>query len=327
MGYQQLTIEQRSQIYALKSNNHLQKEIAAHIGVDKSSISRELKRNSGNRGYRYKQAHDMAVERRKLASSKLKKWTSELEEQVNKGLKKQHSPEQISGRLKFVNVNISHERIYQYIHKDRANGGVLYKELRHKGKKYNYKRGSKHAGRGCIPNRIDISKRPKVVENKSRLGDWEGDTIIGKNHKGAILSMVDRKSKFTLLSLLQNKAAEGVVSATKRCFNRAPRKICRTMTYDNGKEFSAHDKISKALNMKCFFARPYSSWERGLNEHTNGLVRQYLPKKTDFTILTSRQILEIENKLNDRPRKVLGYLTPREVYLGKSRIPKVALRC
>jgi IS30 family transposase len=136
MGYQQLTIEQRSQIYALKSNNHLQKEIAAHIGVDKSSISRELKRNSGNRGYRYKQAHDMAVERRKLASSKLKKWTSELEEQVNKGLKKQHSPEQISGRLKFVNVNISHERIYQYIHKDRANGGVLYKELRHKGKKY-----------------------------------------------------------------------------------------------------------------------------------------------------------------------------------------------
>ena len=327
MGYQQLTIEQRSQIYALKSNNHLQKEIAAHIGVDKSSISRELKRNSGNRGYRYKQAHDMAVERRKLASSKLKKWTSELEEQVNKGLKKQHSPEQISGRLKFVNVNISHERIYQYIHKDRANGGVLYKELRHKGKKYNYKRGSKHAGRGCIPNRIDISKRPKVVENKSRLGDWEGDTIIGKNHKGAILSMVDRKSKFTLLSLLQNKAAEGVVSATKRCFNRVPRKICRTMTYDNGKEFSAHDKISKALNMKCFFARPYSSWERGLNEHTNGLVRQYLPKKTDFTILTSRQILEIENKLNDRPRKVLGYLTPREVYLGKSRIPKVALRC
>ena len=327
MGYQHLTIEQRSQIYVLKSTSHLQKDIASYIGVDKSTISRELKRNLGNRVYRYKQAHTMAVERRSLASSKHKKWTSELEEQVNKGLKKQHSPEQISGRLKLVGFNISHERIYQHVHNNRANGGVLYKELRHKGKKYNYKRGSKHAGRGCIPNRIDISKRPEVAENKSRLGDWEGDTIIGKNHKGAILSMVDRKSKFTLLCLLQNKTAKSVVSATKRCFNRAPRKICRTITYDNGKEFSSHGLISKALDMRCFFARPYSSWERGLNEHTNGLVRQYLPKKTDFTVLTNKKILEIENKLNDRPRKVLGYLTPREVYLGKSRVPKVALRC
>jgi IS30 family transposase len=325
MSYQHLTIEQRSQIYALKSNNHSQKDIAAHIGVHKSTMSRELKRNSGNRGYRYKQAHEMATARRSSASTAFKKWAPELEKRVENGLKEQHSPEQISGRLKLIDINISHERIYQYIHDNKVAGGYLYKELRHRGKKYNYKRGAKHAGRGCIPNRVDISKRPKVVEGKRRLGDWEGDTLIGKNHKGAILSMVDRKSKFTLLSLLKKKGASDVVSATKRCFNRAPRKICRTITYDNGKEFSAHDIISKALNMKCFFARPYCSWERGLNEHTNGLVRQYLPKKTDFTVLTDGVILEIENKLNDRPRKVLGYLTPREVYLGKSRAAKVAL--
>ena len=148
-----------------------------------------------------------------------------------------------------------------------------------------------------------------------------------KNHKGAILSMVDRKSKFTLLALLKNKMARNIVTATQDCFNRSPRKIFRTITYDNGKEFSSHAKIAKALNIKCFFARPYRSCERGLNEHTNGLVRQYLPKKTDFTVLTEKDVLDIENKLNDRPRKVLGYLTPREVYLGKSRSMKVALEC
>ena len=327
MGYQHLTIEQRSQIYALKSNNHSQRDIAAHIKVAKSTVSRELKRNAGNRGYGYQQAHEIAMIRRSSASTTPKKWTQELERRVEDGLKEQHSPEQLSGRLKLINIHISHERIYQHIHDDKVAGGTLYKELRHRGKKYNYKRGATYAGRGCIPNRVDISMRPKVVEQKSRLGDWEGDTIIGKNHKGAILSMVDRKSKFTLLCLMKNKMASSVVKATQDCFNRAPRKVCRTITYDNGKEFSSHEKIAKAINIKCFFARPYHSCDRGLNEHTNGLVRQYLPKKTYFTVLTDKEILEIENKLNDRPRKVLGYLTPREVYLGKSKPMKVALEC
>ena len=327
MGYHHLTTEQRSQIYALKSNNHSQTDISIHIGVDKSSISREIKRNSGDRGYRYQQAQSLATARRRLASTGLKKWNSKIEKLVELGLRKQHSPEQISGRLKLIGINISHERIYQHIHDNRVRGGNIYKELRHGGKKYNYKRASKHAGRGCIPNRIDICQRPKLVEKKSRLGDWEGDLIIGKAHKGAILSVVDRKSKFTLLGLLPNKEANGVVEATKQCFDRAPKKVCHTITFDNGKEFSGHKKISAALKAKCFFTTPYRSWERGLNEHTNGLVRQYLPKKTDFTTLKKSTILEIENKLNNRPRKVLGYLTPREVYLGKSKAPKVALRC
>lgn len=327
MDYHHLTIEERSQIYALMSNNHSQKDIASHIGVNKSSISREIKRNSGARGYRYQQAQNLAIARRSLASRVLNKWNSKLEKLVESGLRKQHSPEQISGRLKFRGINVSHERIYQHVHNDRVNNGNLYKELRHGGKKYNYKRGAKHAGRGCIPNRVDISKRPKVVENKNRLGDWEGDLIIGKNHRGAILSIVDRKSKFTLLGLLPNKEANGVVEATKQCFDRAPKKVCHTITFDNGKEFAGHEKISVALKAKCFFATPYRSWERGLNEHTNGLVRQYLPKKTDFTILKKCTISKIENKLNNRPRKVLGYLTPREVYLENFKISKVALRC
>jgi len=233
---------------------------------------------------------------------------------IEEKLKEKWSPEQISGRLKLESdINISHESIYKHIWADKHQGGTLYMHLRHAGKKYN-KRSSGKAGRGCIPNRTDIKERPAIVEEKLRLGDWEGDTIIGANQKGAILSMVDRGSKLTLLAKLKDKCAVGVVVATKACFDRLAEPIVHTITYDNGKEFSSHEQISESLDAQCYFATPYHSWERGLNEHTNGLVRQYLPKGTEFSSVSARAIQKIEDALNDRPRKVLAYLTPREVY-------------
>ena len=225
----------------------------------------------------------------------------------------QWSPEQISGRLKRFHGEkaISHEMIYRYIWDDKQRGGELYKNLRHNGKKYN-KRGSKNAGRGFIPNRIDIDQRPLIVEEKSRIGDWEIDTIIGKNHKGAIVSMVDRHSKFTMLAKVSRKTAYEVEEALITRLSQV-QDFVYTITSDNGKEFANHIAISKELEADFYFAHPYHSWERGLNEHTNGLVRQYVPKSTDFDKVSTEDIRKVEDLLNDRPRKVLKFSTPLEI--------------
>jgi IS30 family transposase len=326
-GYNHLIRDQRSQIYALKSSGLKQKDIAAHLGVHPSTISRELNRNQGGRGYRFQQADNLAIERRQAASSTPKRMIPSVVKIIEEKIQEKWSPEQISGRLKLEeNISISYESIYVYIWKDKHNGGDLYTHLRHSGKKYN-KRSSGKAGRGCIPNRIDIKERPSVVEEKSRLGDWEGDTIIGANHQGAILSIVDRKSKFTLLAKLENKCADGVVKATKACFDRLSDPIVHTITYDNGKEFSAHEQISALLDAQCYFATPYHSWERGLNEHTNGLVRQYVPKGTDFSTVSTRTVQKIENAINDRPRKILSYWTPKEMSQRVPKMTKAVFRC
>lgn len=325
--YSHLVRDQRSQIYALKSNGTAQQDIAARLGVSPSTISRELRRNRGERGYRFQQADNFAIERRHAASKNPKRMTPGVVKIIEEKILEKWSPEQISGRLKLeANIAISYESIYQHIWADKQQGGSLYTHLRHAGKKYN-KRSSGKAGRGCIPNRVDIKERPAIVEEKSRLGDWEGDTIIGANHQGAILSIVDRKSKFTLLAKLKDKCADGVVKATKACFDRLPEPIVRTITYDNGKEFSAHEQISELLNAECYFATPYHSWERGLNEHTNGLVRQYVPKGTDFTMVSAREIQKIENALNDRPRKILSYWTPKEMHQRTPKLTRAVLPC
>lgn len=324
ISYNHLIRDQRSQIYALRSNGLMQKDIAAHLGFHPSTISREIKRNTGGNGYRFGQADELASTRRHAASSVPKSMTQRVVKIVEEKLKKKWSPEQIAGRLKLEGIYISYESIYKHIWADKKAGGILYKHLRHAGKKYN-KRSSGKAGRGCIPNRVDITERPAIVEKKSRLGDWEGDTIIGANQQGAILSLVDRSSKFTLLAKLNNKCADEVVVATDACFDKLAVPIVHTITYDNGKEFSAHEKISSLIDAKCYFATPYHSWERGLNEHTNGLVRQYLPKGTEFTTVAASVIQKIENALNDRPRKILRYMTPREMYQRRSNLTKAAL--
>jgi IS30 family transposase len=226
----------------------------------------------------------------------------------------QASPEQIAGRLKVEGYKnaVSNETIYTHIWNDKRRGGALYKHLRHSGKK-RYKRSSGKAGRGCIPGRIDIAERRKEVEEKVRIGDWEGDTILAKDNAGAIVSMVDRASKLTKLRVVKGRKAAAVTEAIFDIFIPII-DLVKTITLDNGKEFSQQMLISKTLDAGIYFARPYHSWERGLNEHTNGLVRQYLPKSSRFTELTPEKLQEIEDKLNDRPRKVLGYQTPREVF-------------
>ena len=311
-GYHHVTQDIRSQIYALKAIGTSLHKISAIVGRHVSTVSREIKRNTGGRGYRYKQADAKAVERRENASRTPQKLTPTLVTIIEKNLLEKWSPDQISGRLKEKNIaSISHETIYQHIWRNKRAGGVLYKQLRHNGKKYN-KRSSGKAGRGCIPNRVDITERPKIVEQKTRIGDWEGDTVISAVSKAALLTVVDRHSKFTRIKKIGRKTAENVRIAMKEVMNSLP---VYTVTYDNGMEFAAHQGIAADLNAQCYFAAPYHSWERGLNEHTNGLIRQYLPKSMDFKDVTDDEIQVIEDRLNNRPRKILGYKTPMEVMM------------
>lgn len=313
-GYHHLTAEERAQIYALKKQGVKQKEIATAIGKSEACISNELKRNKGQRGYRYQQSHQKAVDRRKQASQASGvKMVGATKKLVLECLEKDWSPVQTSGWLaKEHNVHISHETIYKYIWADKKNDGNLYKHLRHNGKKYN-KRSGKNAGRGLIPGRIDIKERPEIVETKQRIGDFEIDTIIGKNHKGAIVSIVDRRSKYTKLILVKRKTANLVTTALIWALMGIANRVF-TLTADNGKEFAEHAKVAAALGAKIYFATPYHSWERGLNEHTNGLVRQYFPKKTDFGSLTQADVSLVEQKLNQRPRKELNFNTPENVF-------------
>jgi IS30 family transposase len=327
MGYTHLTTDSRSQIYALQSTGVAQKNIAKHLCVSRSTICRELKRNVGQRGYRHKQADEMAASRRYQASSRPKKMTPAIIKTIDERLAEHWSPEQIAGVMESNNIHISHESIYRHIWANKRAGGRLYTHLRRRGKKYN-RRGAKTAGRGCIPNRVDIQQRPKIVEKKCRIGDWEGDTIIGAKQQGVILSLVDRKSKYTLLAKMEGKYAGQVPGLIKKCFKRLPKKIAgHSITFDNGKEFSQHEKITKKTGLRCYFATPYHSWERGLNEHTNGLVRQYCPKGSNLTHYSDEDIQYVENQLNNRPRKVLGYRTPKEVFLGIKQPQRIALQC
>ena len=320
-GYLHLTCEQRCQIYALLQSGHSQAHIARQIGVDPSTISRELVRNTGARGYRFKQAHEKASQRRQEASDKPRKMTPDLVELIEEKLtQEQWSPDQISGRLAKDGVAfISHERIYQHVWKDKKDGGTLYLHLRHSGKKYNRRKG-KNSGRGLIPNRVDIDQRPPIVAAKSRIGDWEADTIIGANHKGVVMSHVERTSKYTKLAKLPDKNADSVVQACARVLLPLADQI-ETITYDNGKEFASHAQIATSLAALSYFAKPYHSWERGLNEHTNGLFRQYFPKGSDFSILSDADVQRVEDKLNSRPRKILGYQTPREIFFSARNLP------
>jgi len=318
MTYKQLTEVQRYQIAALKKTEKNQKEIAKIICVSEATISRELKRNRGKKGYRPKQANQFALARRTNAS-KAVKMSPNVIALIEEKLKLEWSPEQISGWLDLEReISISHERIYQYIWSDKYQGGELFKYLRFSSKKRKKQYGSTDK-RGQIRNRISIDERPDIVEQKSRLGDWEIDTVIGKNHKGALVTIVERKSKFTLIKKVKTKHSQAVTHATvnllKPYLDRA-----LTITADNGKEFSDHQTIAEALDVIVYFAHPYSSWERGLNENTNGLIRQYFPKGSSFEEVTDEQVQQVMDKLNHRPRKMLNYKTPHAVFFGNTKL-------
>ena len=316
MSYTQLTREQRYQIYALKKEGHSQTQIARNLGVHKATIGRELSRNLGGRGYRPKQADELA-QARKLQRVRARITVAQWR-QVEQLLRQQWSPEQISGRLELEgHRRISHERIYQHVYADKARGGTLYRHLRCR--KQRRKRYGHYSRRGQIPNRVLIDQRPQIVERKTRLGDWEADTIVGRNHQAAIVSLVERKSKLTRLAHVVRNTAELVTQAVSRQLQSL---TVLTITSDNGREFAHHQQIGQSLKADFYFAHPYHSWERGLNENTNGLVRQYFPKKSEFSKITERQITKVEERLNKRPRKTLGYKTPNEVFF---KLPLVAL--
>lgn len=309
-----LTHEERCQISSYFVNGYSRGEIADLIGRDKSVISREIKRNSVEHVYEVEQAQNNSELRRSVASSRPNKMTAELIERIKTMLAETDaSPEQISGRLRREHgIEISHEAIYQFIWADKHSGGTLYEHLRHRTKPYN-RRSGKNAGRGLIPNRVDITERPIIVEAKERFGDLELDTIVGAKHQSAIVSAVDKASKFTWLMWVARATAGCVSEALQsRLFDLAYQGLIRTSTSDNGSEFARHEEMARGLGCDHYFATPYHSWERGLNEHTNGLVRQYFPKGTDFTKLTQAEVLFVEDKLNNRPRKILNFMTPIE---------------
>ncbi len=314
--YKQLTDEDRIEIYAQMQAGKQQKEIAEVLGFHPATISRELRSNRGGRGYRPKQAHRKALARRH-GSRKAVKMTLDTITYINAKLDLQHSPEQIAGEMKqaldWSGPTVSHERIYQHIWQDKTIGGDLFKNLRIAGTKQKRKRYNSRDSRGKIPNRTGIEERPQIVEDKTRIGDWEGDTVIGKNHLGALVTLVDRKSKLTLISKVENHKASVVENSIVALFKPLQDKV-HTITVDNGKEFATHESWANTLQTKVFFADPYCSWQRGLNENTNGLIRQYVPKGTDIRNVSDEDIEMIMDRLNNRPRKSLGFLTPNEVF-------------
>ena len=318
MKYKHLTLEGRYHIQAYKKAEYKQKDMAKELGVSPSTISRELKRNSSliHKRYSAKSADKVAVAKRRYASMKSnKKMIGELKEKVIAHIKDDFSPEQISAVLKIrEHISISLVSIYQLIKEDKEKGGKLYEHLRfhHTGHK-RVKYGTRYEG--GIKDRVSISKRPDIVNNTMRIGDFEIDTIVGANQKGAIATAVDRGSKLTKLSIPTSKKAKEVADETIRILQDIKDKI-HTITSDNGLEFANHKDISKALECDYYFCHPYSSWERGLGEYTNGLVRQYIPKGTSFENITKKEIKKIEDKLNNRPRKSLGWRTPNEVFFS-----------
>lgn len=311
--YSQLTLEQRYIIYSMLKIGYSQTEISKVLDVHKSTVSRELNRNRGRRGYRPKQANAFA-EGRKQDKVRLlidgSTWTY-----VEQLICKEWSPEQISGWLKKnLHISISHEWIYQYILKDKQAGGSLYLHLRCKKKRK--KRYGSNDRRGNLKNRISIAQRPDIVDARSRVGDWEADTIIGKAHKQAIVSLTERKSGLALIYKVDRRTKENTEIAIKRLLGSISAHV-HTITSDNGKEFGNHANIAQELNCNFFFANAYSSWERGTNENTNGLIRQYFPKNRDFRSITDQELILTMKRLNNRPRKRLGYQTPNQVFFGK----------
>ncbi len=318
MSYKHLTIEERYQIQAYKEAGFLQKEMAEKLQVSPATICRELKRNSSKIQKRYsaKKADKVSSDKRMYASKKSNfKMIKRVTNYIVKYIEEDYSPEQTSETLKLKhNMNISLVRIYQFIEADKHAGGDLHTHLRfyhtgHRRAKY----GAKYKGK--IKDRVSISQRSDIVNDKKRIGDLETDTIVGANQKGAITTIVDRASMFVKISIPTSKKAIDIETETLRLLVPFKDKI-HTITSDNGFEFSNHKNISKALDCDYYFCHPYSSWERGLNEYINGLIRQYIPKGTSFENITAEYIKMIEDKLNNRPRKSLNWKTPNEVFYG-----------
>ena len=316
MKYIQLTLQERYYIEIEMRNGTSQNKIAKTLNRSQGTISKELSRNIGDRGYRHKQANTTS-KKRHTDKPKSIKLTDKIIQFIKDELYAyQSSPQQIAGRLyKIHKVSLHYETIYRYILQDRQNGGELYLQLRHKQKPYRKRYGSSstNSTKG-IPNRVDIDQRPKEANDRLRVGDWEADTVIGANHKGAIVTLDERVSKLRLALPQVGKFAletkESIIELLKP-FS----KFVKTITFDNGKEFAKHMDIASSLRCDTYFAKPYHSWERGQNENANGLLRQYFPKGMEFVDISRKEVIDAVHKLNSRPRKCLDYATPYEAFM------------
>jgi IS30 family transposase len=316
MTYKHLSHTERYQIYALMKAGLTISGIALNLGRSKSTISREISRNSGRRGYRPHQACFKAEER-SLGSRNAKQVDSSVLNRAFEMLMEEWSPEQIAGCLP-----ISHETVYRHVYADKDKGGTLVKHLRSQ-KKRRKRYASGHQRRGQMPNRRSIHDRPIEVNDRLEIGHWEGDTVIGAGHKQAIVTLVERKSGFARIVKVTKKSAEQVSNAMVQSLQPIA-ELVKTITLDNGKEFTDHQRVDREIGSTIYFADPFASWQRGTNENFNGLLRQYIPKKRSLETVTEDEIRMIENKLNNRPRKRLGFKTPNQVF--QESLTRVALR-
>lgn len=319
MSYTHLSAEERMKLYQLKQQHLSNRTIARHLGRSASTISRELQRNQTAAGiYLPDSAQGKMQQRRQAAKTTFGSITKDCITEVKLRLEHYHSPQQIAGRLKREGKpTVSHETIYQMIYQDYEGMGEYARYLR-QFQIRRQKRGAKQGKRGGIPNRIGIEQRPSIAEEKTQIGHWEGDTIIGGNHLGAIATHVDKASKFLVARVMKTRTAAEMNRVSIAAFSQMSADKRRTFTFDNGKEFSGHEQMAEALGVQCYFANPYHSWERGLNEHTNGLIRQFFPKGTNFKIVKQQQVDHVVELINHRPRKSLDYRTPHEVFWEQS---------
>lgn len=308
MKYQQLTEGKRYQISALLEQGISVKNIALAIGCHRGSVYRELNRNNGIATYCPQKAHKACLDRRQQAAKY--RIPSERVDFIRLLIEHDWSPEQISGVLTSSEMPVSHEWIYQYIADDKAQGGKLYRHLRQGHKRY---RKGKRTKAEAIKNAVSIDDRPAIVESRERFGDWEIDTVLGKNGTGAIVTLLERKSRFFLIKKVNSKSAKDVTAGTIELLMPYKAHV-HTITADNGREFANHEEIAEALEADVYFAHPYSSWERGANENANGLLRQYVPKGTDLRQVGEDVISLAMARINYRPKKCLGFKQPAVIF-------------
>jgi IS30 family transposase len=319
MSYQHFTEKERHTLMHLLYYNVSYREIGRRLCRHHTSISREVKRNSRRVGnYWDEPAQQWAIERSKQARHTRKQSNKELQAYVLEKLQEDWSPETIAGRLKIdfsrqQQMRMSPEGIYQWIYRDALKGGSLYLHLLRKHKKRRKQCG--YGMRGLIPGRVSIHDRPGGVEGRRRFGHWESDSVEGEKGSGGIATHVERKSRLLVAAQLDDKRADTFSEATITAFSAIPKVWCKTFTVDNGKEFSSFKKMEEAIGINVYFADPYSPWQRGTNENTNGLLRHYFPKGINWREVTKAMLATAVEKLNNRPRKCLRYQTPNEVFL------------
>lgn len=326
MSYDHLSLNERYVIHHLILYGLSNREIARRLGRHHSTIDREIIRNGPRYDgcvYVHEAAQRRAAERARWPRPFRRRDHRSLYHYVVTGLGRDWSPEQIAGRLRRDHpvdhhMRVSPETIYQWIYRDAAAGGALFERLRRRHKRRR-KQGGYGTGRGLIRGRVSITERPAIVDRRARFGDWEGDTLEGARGKGGIASLVERKCRYLVAAPLSDKSAHTMAAEASRALTPVPRLLRKTLTVDNGKEFAGFKTIEQRTGMNVYFADPYSAWQRGCNENTNGLLRQYFPKGTDLSTLSRSELASAVKRLNHRPRKCLGYQSPHEVFTAAIR--------